>query len=203
VQNRSKTYSVPIKVNFKLYTNIDEKNSEKIEIFENEEVFLGELPIMTKYGTFIVNGTERVVVSQLHRSPGVFFDHDRGRTHSSGKLLFSARVIPYRGSWLDFEFDQKDIIFAIDRRRKIASTIILRALGYSTQEIINQFYDYNKISINGGQIFIDQKLEDLKGSIASFDIYHNKNLIVAKGKRITVRHIEAAKKQDEGLSSSG
>jgi len=190
-----KTYSVPIKVNFKLYTNIDEKNSEKIEIFENEEVFLGELPVMTKYGTFIVNGTERVVVSQLHRSPGVFFDHDRGRTHSSGKLLFSARVIPYRGSWLDFEFDQKDIIFArIDRRRKIASTIILRALGYSTQEIINQFYDYNRISINGGQIFIDQKLEDLKGSIASFDIYHNKKLIVAKGKRITVRHIEAAKK---------
>jgi DNA-directed RNA polymerase subunit beta len=191
----SKTYSVPIKVNFKLYTNIDEKNSEKIEIFENEEVFLGELPIMTKYGTFIVNGTERVVVSQLHRSPGVFFDHDRGRTHSSGKLLFSARVIPYRGSWLDFEFDQKDIIFArIDRRRKIASTIILRALGYSTQEIISEFYDYNKISINDGQIFIDQKLEDLKGSIASFDIYHNKKLIVAKGKRITVRHIEAAKK---------
>ena len=135
----SKTYSVPIKVNFKLYTNLDEKNSDKVEIFENEEVFLGELPIMTKYGTFIVNGTERVVVSQLHRSPGVFFDHDRGRTHSSGKLLFSARVIPYRGSWLDFEFDQKDIIYArIDRRRKIASTIILRALGYSTQEIIEQ-----------------------------------------------------------------
>jgi DNA-directed RNA polymerase subunit beta len=150
---------------------------------------------MTKYGTFIVNGTERVVVSQLHRSPGVFFDHDRGRTHSSGKLLFSARVIPYRGSWLDFEFDQKDIIFArIDRRRKIPSTIILRALGYSAQEIINQFYDQNKISIKDGHIFIDQKLEDLKGSIASFDIYHNKKLIVAKGKRITVRQIEAAQK---------
>ena len=191
----SKTYSVPIKVNFKLYTNIDEKNSEKVEIFENEEVFLGELPIMTKYGTFIVNGTERVVVSQLHRSPGVFFDHDRGRTHSSGKLLFSARVIPYRGSWLDFEFDQKDIIFArIDRRRKIPSTIILRALGYSTQEIINKFYELNKISIKDGHIFIDQKLDDLKGSIASFDIYHNKKLIVAKGKRITIRQIEAAKK---------
>ena len=191
----SKTYCVPIKVNFKLYTNIDEKNSEKVEIFENEEVFLGELPIMTKYGTFIVNGTERVVVSQLHRSPGVFFDHDRGRTHSSGKLLFSARVIPYRGSWLDFEFDQKDIIFArIDRRRKIPSTIILRALGYSAQEIINQFYDQNKISIKDGHIFIDQKLEDLKGSIASFDIYHNKKLIVAKGKRITVRQIEVAQK---------
>ncbi|MAZ48334.1 MAG: DNA-directed RNA polymerase subunit beta [Halobacteriovoraceae bacterium] len=184
-----------MKVNFKLYVNIDEKNSDKVEIFENEEVFLGELPIMTKYGTFIVNGTERVVVSQLHRSPGVFFDHDRGRTHSSGKLLFSARVIPYRGSWLDFEFDQKDVIFArIDRRRKIASTIILRALGYSTQEIINQFYDHNKITIKDGHIFIDQNLEDLKGSIASFDIYNKKKLIVGKGKRITVRQIDAAKK---------
>ncbi len=191
----SKTYSVPIKVNLKLYTNLDEKNADNVEIFENEEVFLGELPIMTKYGTFIVNGTERVVVSQLHRSPGVFFDHDRGRTHSSGKLLFSARVIPYRGSWLDFEFDQKDIIYArIDRRRKIASTIILRALGYSTQEIIEQFYDFNKISVKDGKIFIDQNLEDLKGSIASFDIYHNKKLIVGKGKRITVRQIDAAKK---------
>ncbi len=191
----SKTYSVPIKVNFKLYTNIDEKNSDKIEIFENEEVFLGELPIMTKYGTFIVNGTERVVVSQLHRSPGVFFDHDRGRTHSSGKLLFSARVIPYRGSWLDFEFDQKDIIFArIDRRRKIASTIILRALGYTTQDIIKEFYDFNKITVKDNKIFIDQNLEHLKGSIAAFDIYHNKKLIVGKGKRITVRQIDAAKK---------
>ena len=191
----SKTYSVPIKVNFKLYTNLDEKNSDKVEIFENEEVFLGELPIMTKYGTFIVNGTERVVVSQLHRSPGVFFDHDRGRTHSSGKLLFSARVIPYRGSWLDFEFDQKDIIYArIDRRRKIPSTIILRALGYSSQEIIEQFYDFNKITVKDSKIFIDQNLEDLKGSIASFDIYHNRKLIVGKGKRITVRQIDAAKK---------
>ena len=191
----SKTYSVPIKVNFKLYTNIDEKNADKVEIFENEEVFLGELPIMTKYGTFIVNGTERVVVSQLHRSPGVFFDHDRGRTHSSGKLLFSARVIPYRGSWLDFEFDQKDIIYArIDRRRKIASTIILRALGYSTQDIIKEFYDFNKITVKDSKIFIDQNLEDLKGSIASFDIYHNKKLIVGKGKRITARQIDLAKK---------
>jgi DNA-directed RNA polymerase subunit beta len=110
--------------------------------------------------------------------------------------LFSARVIPYRGSWLDFEFDQKDIIFArIDRRRKIPSTIILRALGYSTQEIINHFYEHNKITIKDDHIFIDQKLDDLKGSIASFDIHHNKKLIVAKGKRITVRQIEVAKKK--------
>ena len=153
------------------------------------------MPIMTKYGTFIVNGTERVVVSQLHRSPGVFFDHDSGKTHSSGKLLFSARVIPYRGSWLDFEFDQKDVVFArIDRRRKIASTIILRALGYDTKEILDLFYDSNKVSIEKGKFFINQSLSDLKGSIALFDIHHGKKLIVGKGKRITARHVELQKK---------
>ena len=141
-----KSYSVPLKVDLKLSVNIDPKSAGKLEIFENREVFLGDMPIMTKYGTFIVNGTERVVVSQLHRSPGVFFDHDSGKTHSSGKLLFSARVIPYRGSWLDFEFDQKDVVFArIDRRRKIASTIILRALGYSTKDILDLFAFYLEV----------------------------------------------------------
>ena len=190
-----KSYSVPIKVDLKLSVNIDPKSAGKLEIFENKEVFLGDMPIMTKFGTFIINGTERVVVSQLHRSPGVFFDHDRGKTHSSGKLLFSARVIPYRGSWLDFEFDQKDIIFArIDRRRKIASTIILRALGYDTKQIIDLFYDSNKITIEKEQFFIEQKLDDLKGSIAAFDILHGKKVIVAKGKRINIQHIESAKK---------
>ncbi|MDG2106281.1 MAG: DNA-directed RNA polymerase subunit beta, partial [Gammaproteobacteria bacterium] len=190
-----KSYSVPIKVDLKLSVNIDPKSPGKLEIFENKEVFLGDMPIMTKFGTFIINGTERVVVSQLHRSPGVFFDHDRGKTHSSGKLLFSARVIPYRGSWLDFEFDQKDIIFArIDRRRKIASTIILRALGYDTKQIIDLFYDSNKVTIEKEQFFIEQKLDDLKGSIAAFDILHGKKVIVAKGKRINIQHIEAAKK---------
>ena len=153
------------------------------------------MPIMTKFGTFIINGTERVVVSQLHRSPGVFFDHDRGKTHSSGKLLFSARVIPYRGSWLDFEFDQKDIVFArIDRRRKIASTIILRALGYDTKEMLDIFYENNQVTVKDGQFFIQQSLNDLKGSITAFDITHNKKIIIAKGKRVTVRHIELAKK---------
>ena len=190
-----KSYSVPIKVDLKLSVNIDPKSAGKLEIFENKEVFLGDMPIMTKFGTFIINGTERVVVSQLHRSPGVFFDHDRGKTHSSGKLLFSARVIPYRGSWLDFEFDQKDIIFArIDRRRKIASTIILRALGYDTKQIIDLFYDSNKITIEKERFFIEQKLDDLKGSIAAFDILHGKKVIVAKGKRINMQHIELAKK---------
>ena len=190
-----KSYSVPLKVDLKLSVNIDPKSAGKLEIFENKEVFLGDMPIMTKYGTFIVNGTERVVVSQLHRSPGVFFDHDSGKTHSSGKLLFSARVIPYRGSWLDFEFDQKDVVFArIDRRRKIASTIILRALGYNTKDIINLFYESNKITIEKGKFYITQNLSDLKGSIAQFDIQHNKKTIVQKGKRITARHIELQKK---------
>ena len=130
----------------------------------------------------------------MHRSPGVFFDHDRGKTHSSGKLLFSARVIPYRGSWLDFEFDQKYIVFArIDRRRKIASTIILRALGYDTKQILDLFYENNTVTIEKGNFLIDQKLDDLKGSIAAFDIKNKSKVIVQKGKRITVRHIEAAK----------
>ena len=190
-----KSYSVPLKVDLKLSVNIDPKSAGQLEIFENKDVFLGEMPIMTKYGTFIVNGTERVVVSQLHRSPGVFFDHDSGKTHSSGKLLFSARVIPYRGSWLDFEFDQKDIVYArIDRRRKIASTIILRALGYTTREILDLFYESNKITIDKGKFFINQNLADLKGSIAQFDISHNKKVIVQKGKRVTVRHLELQKK---------
>ena len=190
-----KSFSVPLKVDLKLSVNIDPKSAGQLEIFENSEVFLGDMPIMTKYGTFIVNGTERVVVSQLHRSPGVFFDHDSGKTHSSGKLLFSARVIPYRGSWLDFEFDQKDIVFArIDRRRKIASTIILRALGYHTKEILDIFYESNKVTIDKGKFFLTQSLTDLKGSIAQFDILHNKKTIVHKGKRITARHLELEKK---------
>ncbi|GIR64558.1 MAG: hypothetical protein CM15mP69_3860 [Ectothiorhodospiraceae bacterium] len=189
-----KSYSVPLKVDLKLSVNIDSKSAGQLEILKIR-MFLGEMPIMTKYGTFIVNGTERVVVSQLHRSPGVFFDHDSGKTHSSGKLLFSARVIPYRGSWLDFEFDQKDIVYArIDRRRKIASTIILRALGYTTREILDLFYESNKITVDKGKFFINQNLEDLQGSIAQFDILHNKKMIVQKGKRITVRHLELQKK---------
>ena len=119
---------------------------------KEQEVYFGEIPLMTDTGTFIINGTERVVVSQLHRSPGVFFDHDKGKTHSSGKLLYSARVIPYRGSWLDFEFDPKDIIYVrIDRRRKMHATVLLRALGYSTQELLNYFYDTETVFLEKGE----------------------------------------------------
>ena len=117
---------------------------QTVKDIREQEVYMGEIPLMTDTGSFVINGTERVVVSQLHRSPGVFFEHDKGKTHSSGKLLYSARIIPYRGSWLDFEFDPKDCLFVrIDRRRKLPVTILLRALGYTTEEILNEFFEMN------------------------------------------------------------
>ena len=126
-----------------------ESSTKAIKYVKEQEVYLGEIPLMTENGTFIVNGTERVIVSQLHRSPGVFFDHDRGKTHSSGKLLYSARIIPYRGSWLDFEFDPKDALFTrIDRRRKLPVSILLRALGYSNEEMLAEFFEINTFHIN-------------------------------------------------------
>jgi len=146
---------------------------------------------MTENGTFVINGTERVIVSQLHRSPGVFFDHDKGKTHSSGKLLFSARVIPYRGSWLDFEFDAKDLLFArIDRRRKLPVTVLLRALGYDAEEILNLFFDANTFRFDGqGQLSLDLIPDRLKGDTASFDIRIGDRVLVEAGRRITVKHI--------------
>ena len=124
-------------------------NAKVVKDIREQEVYMGELPLMTDNGTFVINGTERVIVSQLHRSPGVFFDHDKGKTHSSGKLLFNARVIPYRGSWLDFEFDHKDCVYVrIDRRRKIPATILLRALGYDNEEMINIFFETNKFTLS-------------------------------------------------------
>ena len=137
------TFAAPIKVTTQLMIYDTREGGERIvRDIKEQEVYFGEIPLMTETGTFIINGTERVVVSQLHRSPGVFFDHDKGKTHSSGKLLYSARVIPYRGSWLDFEFDPKDIIYVrIDRRRKMHATVLLRALGYSTQDLLNYFYN--------------------------------------------------------------
>src|SRR5690606_13399096 len=127
--------------------------------------------LMTENGTFVINGTERVIVSQLHRSPGVFFDHDRGKTHSSGKLLYSARVIPYRGSWLDFEFDPKDAVFVrIDRRRKLPATVLLRALGYQAEEILDIFYDTNKFQMHGETLQLELVPQRLRGEIATFDI---------------------------------
>ena len=143
-QLRGATFAAPLRVMVRLviYDKDAPAGSKSIKEVKDQEIYMGELPLMTDNGTFIINGTERVIVSQLHRSPGVFFDHDKGKTHSSGKLLFSARVIPYRGSWLDFEFDPKDQVFVrIDRRRKLPATILLRALGYETEEILDVFFE--------------------------------------------------------------
>src|SRR5262249_3563847 len=140
---RGMTFAAPMKVVIRLvvWDKDDVSGTQSIRSVKEQEVYFGELPLMTVNGTFIINGTERVVVSQLHRSPGVFFDHDKGKTHSSGKKLYSARIIPYRGSWLDFEFDAKDILYVrIDRRRKLPATVLLRALSYSTEQLLNYFY---------------------------------------------------------------
>src|SRR5918996_2243287 len=151
-RQRGMTYAAPIKVTTQLMIYDTREGGDRIvRDIKEQEVYFGEIPLMTDTGTFIINGTERVVVSQLHRSPGVFFDHDKGKTHSSGKLLYSARIIPYSGSWLDFEFDHKDIIYVrIDRRRKMHATVLLRALGYSTQELLNYFYNTETVYLEKG-----------------------------------------------------
>ncbi len=143
---RGATYAVSLRVKVRLIIYEKESTAKVIKDIKEQEVYMGEIPLMTDSGTFVINGTERVVVSQLHRSPGVFFDHDKGKTHSSGKLLYSARIIPYRGSWLDVEFDPKDLVFVrIDRRRKLPASILLKALDYSAQDILEMFYDNNKV----------------------------------------------------------
>ena len=167
-----------------------ETNFEKVKDVKEGEVFMGEVPLMTNDGSFIVNGTERVVVNQLHRSPGVFYDHDRGKTHSSGKVLYSARIIPYRGSWLDFEFDAKDILFCrIDRRRKIPATIILRALEMSSEEILHSFYDVDEYEITKDEVSTKLIPSRLRGETLSVDLKVRTKVIVEANKRITARHI--------------
>lgn len=170
--------------------------SKVVKDIKEQEVYMGEVPLMTEDGTFVINGTERVVVSQLHRSPGVYFDHDKGKTHSSGKLLYAARIIPYRGSWLDFEFDPKDIIhMRIDRRRKLPATVILHALGLSNQEILNIFFETNTIHIGAKGLVMDLIPERLRGERAVFDITDkNGKVVIEAGKRITVRHIKELEK---------
>ena len=151
-QLRGLTYAAPLRVLVRLmiYDKEAPGPKKKVKDIREQEVYLGEMPLMTDHGTFVINGTERVIVSQLHRSPGVFFDHDKGKTHSSGKLLFSARVIPYRGSWLDFEFDPKDSVFVrIDRRRKLPVSIILRALEYTNEQILDLFFEKNEFKLSG------------------------------------------------------
>ena len=189
--SRSITYAAPLRVKVRLIIYDKESSSKKVKDVKEQEVYMGEIPLMTDNGTFVINGTERVVVSQLHRSPGVFFDHDKGKTHSSGKLLYNARVIPYRGSWLDFEFDPKDSVFVrIDRRRKLPASIILRALEYSSEEILETFFDTNTISIKGDDVSIELIAERLRGEVATFDIMGpNGKVIVETGRRITARHV--------------
>jgi DNA-directed RNA polymerase subunit beta len=196
-QLRGANYAVPLRVRVRLIIYDRESSTRAIKDIKEQEVFMGEVPLMTENGTFVINGTERVVVSQLHRSPGVFFDHDKGKTHSSGKLLYSARIIPYRGSWLDFEFDPKDLVFVrIDRRRKLPATILLRALGYTAQEMLAMFYDTNVFNADKtGNWVLDLVAERLRGEIATFDIKDEKgNVIVERGRRVTARHIRQMSK---------
>ncbi len=190
-QLRGVTYSVALRVKVRLIIYDKDSANKTIKDIKEQEVYMGEIPLMTDNGTFVINGTERVIVSQLHRSPGVFFDHDRGKTHSSGKLLYSARVIPYRGSWLDFEFDPKDLVYVrIDRRRKLPATILLRALGFSSEEILDMFYDVNTFTTDGEGNYTMQVIPArLRGEVAAFDIKLGRKLVVERGRRITARHI--------------
>jgi DNA-directed RNA polymerase subunit beta len=192
-QLRGLTYAAPLRVKVRLVVLDKEASGAKkpVKDVREQEVYLGELPLMTENGTFIINGTERVIVSQLHRSPGVFFDHDRGKTHSSGKLLFSARIIPYRGSWLDFEFDPKDCVFArIDRRRKLPVTIILRALGLTEEQILDIFFEKNVFHLSKKDIEFEVVPQRLRGETAAFEIRVGKKVIVEEGRRITARHVK-------------
>src|SRR5690554_2572502 len=193
---RGVTYAVPLRVKVRLIIFDRESASKAIKDIKEQEVYMGEIPLMTENGTFVINGTERVIVSQLHRSPGVFFDHDRGKTHSSGKLLYSARVIPYRGSWLDFEFDPKDAVFVwIDRRRKLLVSILLRSLGYTSEQMLAMFFDTSKFKLGAETCKLELVPSRLRGDIATFDIKDNEGkLIVEEGRRITARHIKQLEK---------
>ena len=194
-KSRGLSYGAPLRVTVRLVVYDRESSNKAIKYVKEQEVYMGELPLMTDTGTFIVNGTERVIVSQLHRSPGVFFDHDRGKTHSSGKLLYSARVIPYRGSWLDFEFDPKDSLFTrIDRRRKLPVTILLRALGYTNTQILQMFFEINRFELQNVGAKLELVPDRLRGETATFDIRIGKELIVEAGKRVTSRHVRQMEK---------
>ena len=198
-RSKGMTYAAPVKVLIRLIIwDVDHETGVKsIRGFKEQEVYFGEIPLMTQNGTFIINGTERVVVSQLHRSPGVFFDHDKGKTLSSGKFLYNARIIPYRGSWLDFEFDTKDILYCrIDRRRKMPATVLLKALGYTTEELLGTFYECETIINREGQFYRKVDLDRLRGQRASSDIMDPKNpnnTLVKRNRKITALHIKQLK----------
>lgn len=192
------TFAAPLKIKVKLNLwEFETKGNKRLKESREEDVYIGEMPLMTDTGTFVVNGTERVVVSQLHRSPGVFFSHDKGKTHASGRLLYSARVIPSRGSWLDFEFDTKDILYVrIDRRRKLPATIVLKALGYSNEDLLKIFYPLEVINLTGSK-FTRTVSEVLIGLKTAVNIIapETKELIVKEGSKITrgaIRKMESS-----------
>ena len=189
-QQRGLTFASPLRAKVRLEL-LDRDTKAVKEVKEDQPLYMGEIPLMTTTGSFVINGTERVIVSQLHRSPGVFFEHDKGKTHSSGKLLFSARIIPYRGSWLDFEFDPKDILyFRIDRRRKMPVTILLKSIGMTHEQILATFFEFDTFHFSKKGILFEVVPERLRGEVAKFDILDKAGkIIVAKDKRITVKHI--------------
>ena len=192
---RGSTYAAPLRVKIRLVIkdkDVKDKDAKAaIKDIREQSVYMGEIPLMTENGTFVINGTERVIVSQLHRSPGVFFDHDKGKSHSSGKVLYNARIIPYRGSWLDFEFDAKDLVFArIDRRRKLLATVILHAIGMNTQQILDAFYEKTHVYKGDEQFEIDLVTDRLRGEMAQFEIVSpDGEVVVEQGKRINARAI--------------
>jgi DNA-directed RNA polymerase subunit beta len=190
-QQRGLTYASPLRAKVRLTIMDREASKPTVKEVKEQEVYMGEIPLMTSNGSFVINGTERVIVSQLHRSPGVFFEHDRGKTHSSGKLLFSARIIPYRGSWLDFEFDPKDYLyFRVDRRRKMPVTTLLKALGYTPEQILREFFDFDTFDLTDKGIQFELVPERLRGDVARFDITTKTGkVVVPRDKRITVKHI--------------
>lgn len=195
---RGSTYAAPLKVSMRLvvYDKDTSAGKKVIRDIKEQEVYMGEIPLMTETGSLVINGTERVVVSQLHRSPGVFFEHDKGKTHSSGKLLYSARLIPYRGSWLDFEFDPKDCLFVrIDRRRKLPATVILRALGYDAEQMLNMFYQINLFHINNENVTLELVPQRLRRELAAIEIKDDKGkVIVEANRRISARHVDLIEK---------
>src|SRR4249920_1257710 len=191
-QQRSMTYAAPLKVTLRLIVfDVDQETGAKsVKDIKEQDVYMGDVPFMTENGTFIINGTERVIVSQMHRSPGVFFDHDKGKTHSSGKLLFAARVIPYRGSWLDFEFDAKDILFVrIDRKRKLPATTLLYALGMSSEQILSTFYQSSTYKRTRSGWTTRYRAERWRGVKPTYDLVDAKTgkVVAEAGKKIAAR----------------
>ena len=195
-KQRGVTYAAPLRVKMRLviYDKDAPAGKRPVKDMKEQEVYLGDIPLMTDNGTFVINGTERVIVTQLHRSPGVIFDSDKGKSHSSGKLLFNARIIPYRGSWLDFEFDHNDCLFTrIDRRRKLPISVLLRGMGFSNEDILTEFFDVNSVYVGKSAFELALKPDQLKGQTASFDIIHNGETLVETGKKITARTVKQIK----------